>query len=172
MIRLLPYTQQSPLLNEALRIYAHVWPDRDPDAAREGFTRYAGYADFHGFVALNGDEPAGVGYGARSVPGIPWHDLVAPRLGVEHPALQDAFRIVELAVVEAHQGHGIGGQLHDALLAAQPCPRALISTNVTNQRARAMYERRGWRYLHESFAVPDDPNRYVIMARELRSGTT
>ncbi len=91
---------------------------------------------------------------------------------MDHPALQDAFRIVELAVVEAHQGHGIGGQLHDALLDAQPCPRALISTNVTNQRARSMYERRGWRYLHGSFEVPDDPHRYVIMARELGPSTT
>jgi ribosomal protein S18 acetylase RimI-like enzyme len=167
MIRLAAYTQQSPLLDEALRIYARVWPERDPEVARETFTRYAGYADFRGFVAFVGDEPAGVGYGARSVSGIPWHDLVGPRLGADHPALQSAFRIVELAVVEEHQGQGIGGRLHDLVLASQPCPRALISTNVTNQRARGIYERRGWYYLHESFDVPDDPHRYVIMAKEL-----
>ena len=74
---------------------------------------------------------------------------------------------VELAVAEEQQGQGIGGRLHDHLLASQPCPRALISTNVTNQRARRIYERRGWYYLHESFDVPGDPHRYVIMAKEL-----
>jgi ribosomal protein S18 acetylase RimI-like enzyme len=168
VIRLLPYTQQSPLLEDALRIYARVWPDRDPEVARETFTRYAGYPAFTGFVAFAADEPAGVGYGARSEPGIPWHDLVAPRLGSDLPAFQDAFRIVELAVIEDQQGKGIGGQLHDALLGAQPCSRALISTNVNNQRARGIYERRGWHYLHTDFDVPDDTNRYVIMAKELR----
>jgi GNAT superfamily N-acetyltransferase len=170
MVELVAYTQDSPLLEEALRIYARVWPDRDPDAAREGFTRYAGYAAFRGYVAFVDGEPAGVAYGARSVPGIPWHDIVAPCLGPDHPALQDAFRIVELAVVEKHQGKKLGGRLHDELLAAQPCPRALISTNVTNQRARTIYERRGWRYLHTTFEVHDDPNRYVIMALELAPG--
>ena len=166
-IRLVAYSQQSPLLEDALRIYARVWPDRDPKVARETFTRYAGYPGFSGFVAFVDDEPAGVGYGAQSTPGIPWHDLVAPRLGDNHPALQDAFRIVELAVVEEHQGKGIGGQLHDRLLATQPCSWALISTNVTNQRARCIYERRGWSYLDTRFDVPDDPHQYVIMAKEL-----
>lgn len=167
MLRLRAYTQQSPLLDDALRIYARVWPDRDPEVARETFTRYAGYPDFSGFVAFVGDEPAGVGYGARSFPGVPWHDLVAPRLGADRHEFQDAFRIVELAVVEEHQGKGIGGHLHDRLLATQPCQRALISTNVTNQRARGIYERRGWTYLQTAFDVPDDPHQYVIMAREL-----
>ena len=167
VVRFVAYTQQSPLLEDALRIYARVWPDRDPDVARETFTRYAGYPDFRGFVALVGDEPAGVGYGARSSPGVPWHDLVAPRLGADHPALQDAFRIVELAVIVEHQGKGIGGQLHDMLLATQPCPRALISTGVDNQRARTLYEGRGWRYLDTAFVVPGETQQYVIMAKEL-----
>jgi hypothetical protein len=169
VLTLRAYTQQSPLLDDALHIYARVWPDRDPEVARETFTRYAGYPDFAGFVAFVGDEPAGVGYGARSFPGVPWHDLVAPRLGADLPAFQDAFRIVELAVVEEHQGRGIGARLHDALLEAQPCRRALISTNVNNTRARGIYERRGWQYLDTDFKVPDDPNRYVIMAKALRT---
>ncbi|HYI15256.1 MAG TPA: GNAT family N-acetyltransferase [Thermomicrobiales bacterium] len=167
VLTLRAYTQQSPLLEDALQIYARVWPDRDPEVARETFTRYAGYPGFSGFVAFIDDEPAGVGYGAQSSPGVPWHDLVAPRLGVDRPEFQDAFRIVELAADEAHQGKGIGGQLHDRLLAAQPCRRALISTNVTNLRARGIYERRGWTYLHTAFDVPDDPHQYVIMAQEL-----
>jgi ribosomal protein S18 acetylase RimI-like enzyme len=168
MIALVSYTQHSPLLEDALSIYGQVWPDRDPEQSREGFTRYAGYPNFRGFLACVDGEPVGVGYGARSFPGVPWHDLVAPRLGADHPALQEAFRIVELAVIDTQRGKGLGGLLHDRLLESQPCPRALISTNVTNQRARAIYERRGWRYLHTAFDVPNDPHRYVIMAKELR----
>lgn len=167
MIELIPYTQRSPLIADALGVYARVWPDRDPEVARETFTRYTGYEDFHGFVAMLDNQPVGVGYGARSYPGVPWHDLVAPVFGLDHPAFQNAFRIVELAVVHEHQGRGIGGQLHDRLLAAQPCPRALISTGATNQRARSIYEQRGWRYLHTAFDVPDDPHQYVIMGKEL-----
>ncbi len=167
MIELYPYNLRSPLLTDALRVYARVWPDRDPDIARETFTRYTGYEDFHGFVAMLDNEPVGVGYGAKSYPGVPWHDLVAPVFDIDHPAFQNAFRIVELAVVAECQGNGIGGQLHDRLLTTQPCPRALISTSVTNERARSIYEQRGWRYLHTEFEAPDDPHRYVIMGKEL-----
>jgi len=166
MIELMPYSPQSSLLDDALRVYARVWPQRDPDVARETFTRYTGYLDFCGFVALVDDLPVGVGYGAKSYPGVPWHDLVAPRLGEDHPA----FRIVELAVVKEYQGKGIGGKLHDRLLATQTCSRALVSTGVTNQRARAIYERRGWQYLHAAFDAPDETQLYVIMGKELGTG--
>jgi ribosomal protein S18 acetylase RimI-like enzyme len=171
MIRLVSYARGSPLLADALAVYARVWPERDRAESEEGFTRYAGYAEFRGLVAFAGDEPVGVGYGARSVPGIPWHDLVAPVLGFDHPALQDAWRLVELAVVSECRGAGIGGRLHDALLASQPCGRALLSTAVSNWMARRMYERRGWEYVVTDFQVPGDfrvpgqSERYVIMGR-------
>lgn len=42
--------------------------------------------------------------------------------------------------------------------------------NVANQWARSIYERRGWRYLHTAFEVPDDPDLYVIMTKELGTG--
>lgn len=167
-LELWPYAAQTPLLEAALAVYARVWPERDREMAREGFTRYAGYDAFHGLVALVNGEPVGVGYGARSYPGIPWHDLVAPVLGAEHPALQDAWRLVELAVVAEWQGHGIGGRLHDELLAAQRCRRALVSTGVSNLRARRMYERRGWEYVLEELRPVGEPGVYVVMARDGR----
>jgi ribosomal protein S18 acetylase RimI-like enzyme len=167
VISLVPYTQGAPLLETALEVYTRVWPERDRDDAREGFTRYAGYDDFHGIVALRGATPVGVGYGARSSPGVPWHDLVSAELGGDHPALQDAWRLVELAVVAEARQCGVGGRIHDALLAARHCSRALLSTAVANQRARAMYERRGWHYVVEAFQPAGEPHPYVIMGREL-----
>lgn len=164
-----PYTADSPLLENALAVYAGVWPERDRDEARENFTRYAGYAGFIGLVAYDGDEPVGVAYGATSQLGVWWHDKAAAGLGADHPALQDAWRLVELAVVDAHRGRGIGGELHDRLLAAQPNARALVCTAVHNTHARDIYERRGWRYVAESFDFPGEPHPYVIMAREVAS---
>jgi hypothetical protein len=172
VIRFEPYTQTSPLLDVALRIYAAVWPDRDPAVARESFTRYAGYDGFCGFVAYHGHEAVGVGYGANSVPGIWWHDRVTPVLGSDHPALQDAWRLVELAVVATHRQIGIGGYLHDTLLAAQPCPRVLLCTGVANTRARTMYERRGWYYIAPAFDFPGEPHPYTIMGKELRTSAS
>lgn len=166
-VELHPYSARSPLLDAALAVYASVWPARDPADAREGFTRYAGYRDFVGFVAVLDGEAIGVGYGARSYPGVPWHDVVAPLLGTDHPALRDAWRLVELAVVTEHRRAGIGALLHDALLAAQPCPRALLSTSVTNYPARTLYERRGWYYVLRELNVEMQSGTYVVMAKEL-----
>ncbi|HUG13836.1 MAG TPA: hypothetical protein VMM78_02365 [Thermomicrobiales bacterium] len=104
-IGLLPYSTLSPLLEEALAVYAPVWPDRDPGDAREGFARYATYRDFHGLVS----------------------------------------------------------RLHDALLAAQPCPRALVCTGHDNSIARGKYERRGWNYVDMCLLEPETGHRYVIM---------
>lgn len=166
-IELRSYTDESPLLEVALDIYARVWPDRDRAAARESFSRYARYEGFLGLVAFVEDEPAGVAYGATSRPGIWWHDKAADGLGASHPALQDAWRLVELAVVDEYRQQGVGSRLHDALLAAHPNARVLICTAVHNSRARGMYERRGWHYVARSFDFPGEPHPYVIMGREM-----
>jgi hypothetical protein len=167
VIRLEPYTQTSPLRETALRVYAAVWPDRDPAMAREDFTRYAGDDGYCGYVAYDADEAVGVGYGARSVPGIWWHDRVTSVLGGDHPALQDAWRLVDPAVMATHRQMGIGGYLHDTLLAAQPCPRTLLSTGVASRRARTLYKRRGWYYIDPAFTFPGEPHPYAIMGKEL-----
>jgi ribosomal protein S18 acetylase RimI-like enzyme len=112
----------------------------------------------------------GMGFGARSEPGQWWHDAVAAQVGSDHPALEDAWVLVELAVLPEHQGRGIGSALHDAILAAQPCARTLLSTELTNMRARAMYESRGWRYLHPGLVFSEGQPSYVVMHREGASG--
>ena len=55
----------------------------------------------------------------------------------------------------------------ETLLAAQPCPRALLSTEVSNTTARRLYERHGWRYLHPGFVFTPGDQPFIVMAREL-----
>ena len=169
-IELRAYTAGDPLLDVGFSVYQEVWPERvdEFEETRESFIGYATYQDFAGVVAFHGDRPVGVGYGARSEPGVWWHDQVTPYFGEDHPALQDAWRLVELAVVPGVRRLGIGGMIHDALLASHGCARALLCTGVDNATALSMYARRGWTTLHPGFDFPGQSKQYAILAKELR----
>lgn len=167
--QLIPFDADSPYLPQAARVYARIW-QRGEDWAIGLFARQARYPDFHGLVAVAEGAVVGMGFGARSEPGQWWHDKVAARMGAGTPALQDAWTLVELGVLAELRGRGIGGALHDRLLAIHPCPRVLLSTQVENARARRMYEARGWQYLHPGFAFEPGNQPFVVMHRELGSG--
>lgn len=160
---LLPGTR---LFGDAMRLYAQTWPD-DPGVISDFFARYARLPDYHGLAALDGQLLVGFGFGARSESGQWWHDRVAERVGADHPALQDAWGLVDLAVASEHRGRGIGSALMETLLAAQPCPRALLSTEAANTGAQRLYLRYGWRVLHPGFAFNPGDKLYMVMCREL-----
>jgi ribosomal protein S18 acetylase RimI-like enzyme len=165
-----PLQPGTPFFADAVRLYLATWP-RDGSALGIGdfFASYAALPDYHGLVAAQAGALVGFGFGARSLPGQWWHDRVAAQVGVEHPALQDAWALVDLAVASACRDQGIGSALLETLLAAQPLPRALLSTEVSNAGARRLYERHGWSYLHPGFAFNPGDQPYVVMGRELAS---
>lgn len=71
----------------------------------------------------------GIAYGYLSQPGQWWHDQIQHALTPEQTFwLDDAFELVELAVIPAYQGQGIGSQLHDHLYTVLPQRHALLST--------------------------------------------
>ncbi len=126
---------------------------------------------FRCFVALDGvDSPfVGFAYGYRTQPGQWWYDNVSRALG-QHAAalwLGDTFQVTEVAVLPDHQGQGIGGALHDALLSGLTYPRAVLSTLDAETAGRAMYRARGWQDLIDAFYFPGVPRRYAIMGRIL-----
>jgi GNAT superfamily N-acetyltransferase len=165
-IQIQPFDVQSPYLKRAAHVYVQTWK-RGEDWALGFFSRQACAPGFVGYVALVDGDVVGMGFGSHSLPGQWWHDKVAARVGAGHPALQAAWVLVELAVLDSWRGMGIGGILHDRLLQAQPCPRTLLSTQVDNARARHMYEQRGWLYLHPGFAFEPGNPPYLVMHKEL-----
>lgn len=153
---------------DAVQLYVETWPD-EPVNITDFFLRYARLPYYHGLAALHDGALVGFGFGTRSLPGNWWHDRVAAHVGIDHPALQEAWGLVDLAVAAAHRGRGIGTALMETLLSAQPCPRALLSTEIENTGAQRLYIRHGWRVLHPGFAFNPGDKVYVVMRRELRA---
>jgi ribosomal protein S18 acetylase RimI-like enzyme len=110
-------------------------------AVRDGFRMMAALAD---------DSVLGFGYGYTGRRGQWWSDRVVEAVPA---ALSDTwvgghFELVELTVHPDHQGLGIGGRLHDTLLAGLPHARALLGTSPDDARAAvALYRSRGWQRL-------------------------
>ena len=159
------FSPASPLLEGALDAYVAVFGG-EREQARDFITRYATtYPHFAGAVALDRGRVVGLGWGAQGIPGNWWYDQVTARVGHDHPALRDAWVLVELGVLPEYRGGGLGARLHDAAIAAQPLARQLLSTQVSDAGARRLYERLGWTYLHPGFAFREGEEPFVVMRR-------
>lgn len=96
-------------------------------------------------TARDADRIVGFAWGYTGGAGQHWTDLVARRLGSAADGwLGGHFEFVELAVIPASRGRGIGGLLHDALLDGLPHDRALLSTTTQESAATGLYRSRGW----------------------------
>ncbi len=130
---------------------------------RDGFSCVIAKDDEHGVV--------GFGYGYTSKPGQWWRDVVEEGLGKEKGKnwLSDAFELVELAVLPAKQGQGIGGRIHDELLRGLPNRTAVLSTFQAESPALKLYRKRGWITLLWDFVFPGAPRPILIMGLDLRA---
>lgn len=165
-IEYIPFNYKSSLLYDALHVYCKVW-ERDQEDSLMFFRKYARYAHFIGYVASDRGHVIGMGFGTISETGQWWHDKVAERVGDDHPALQDAWVLTELAVLEAYRNRQVGTALHDRILKAQPFPNVLLSTQANNLGAKRFYERHGWEYLHKGFPFQQGRLFYCIMHKEV-----
>lgn len=136
--------------------------------AREGFRAViARRVDRDPF--RDGKAVVGFAYGYHSSAGQWWHDKVAAALGREKAAywLSDAFEFVELAVRPTHQGLGLGGQLHDALLEGLRNRTAVLSTLDAETAGFHLYRKRNWQVLLSGYNFPNVRRPYMIMGKEL-----
>lgn len=168
--KLLSFDANSPYFDAAVAIYSEYATHGEPQTHRVFFLEHSARADYIGLVVQMDSKIVGVTFGSRSRPSNWWHEKVAEQVGDDHPALQDAWVLTQLNVLAAYRNRGVGTQLHDAILAQQPCCKALLSTPVTNTAAQRFYQRYGWRVLHPGFAFSTGDEPYTILHRTLDSG--
>jgi len=161
---------------EVVRVYRAAFaapPYGKTAAAAERFAgtfgRHAARAGFRLAAARAGSHLAGFGYGYGSGPGQWWRDTVAAALGPALVArwLDGAFELVELAVLPADQGRGLGAALHDGLLAGLPQRTAVLSTIAVETAGLRLYRQRGWQVLHPGLRFPGVAEPYMIMGLDL-----
>lgn len=165
--QIVPFDSDSPYFLPAVRVYMQVFQQANEASSRQFVEKYAAYPDWHGRVALHDGKVIGIAFGARALSGNWWYERVARRVGRDHPALHEAWVLIELGVLADYRNQGIGGQLHDIVVAAQPYRRLLLSTQVSNHGARRFYERRDWDYLHPGFVFAGGQEPYVVMHKTL-----
>lgn len=169
---IVPWTPDSPHFPAVLALFDRVWPERGDEGSgiSAQTRRHATYPDFKGIAALTpAGELVGLAYGTADLPGMWWHEHIAPVLGPEATArhLTGSFAVTELAVAPEWRRRGLATRLMRELLAGLPHARATLSTERHNAAARALYERLGFAYLVESMVFTPDDAPYVIMGRPL-----
>ncbi|MDX1662945.1 MAG: GNAT family N-acetyltransferase [Candidatus Promineifilaceae bacterium] len=120
-------------------------------------------------------QVVGFAFGASGKAGEGWYDMIRARLPEEVAAAwmgpQEGwpFELMELAVLPAWQGSGIGGRLHDALLDGLPHPAALLTTAAEETTATHLYRSRGWVELAAPFTFHGSDVRFVLMGLRLHN---
>ena len=162
-----PVSPGAPAFSEYVRVFQEVFPHDAADA--DAFlSRYATYGNYCGRLARVDGAPVGMCFGVDAFRGNWWVERVLAEIGEDHPAMQSAFCVVDLGVLAAWRGRGIGNRLLAAVLAAQPRLRAVLSTQVSNVGAQRFYRRCGWRILHPGFVFADGQEPYCVLATELQ----
>src|SRR6267378_3982476 len=167
-----------PLLDEALAVFAGAlgFPRRHGRVTSFAGTlsRHAEYGGFRVFGAFNAaDRLVGFSYGYTSVAGRWWRETIAQHLTTSQRDywLTDAFELAELHVHPEAQGVKLGSQLHDQLLVGLPHQTALLSVMHRSERARQLYQSRGWQTLVADLRFPTEPRTpFSLFGLELRSG--
>lgn len=169
-IELLAFDYHSSLLYDAVQVYCTVWK-REKDNSTIFFRSYAQQANFVGYVACLNSQIVGFAMGTASNRGQWWHNKVAKNIGINHPALDNAWVLVELAVLAEYRHQTIATVLHEHILNKQPYANVLLSTQVDNIPARRFYEKHAWNYLHDAMVFNKSREHYCIMHKEIANET-
>ena len=164
-IRELPAAEVLALRSEI----AEIWPEASRDRLGEILPRHAGRAGFRFLGAFGDAKLVGFVYAYLGAPGQWWHDRVARSLGADGSARwlgRGHLEFTELHVLPEYRRRGIGGALHDGLLAGVDAPTAVLSTQADNEPAIALYRGRGWEVIVPQLDFGSG-RPFVIMGKDL-----
>lgn len=171
--------QLDQVLNDLLAVYRAVFSlppynegEQDVAAFAESFSRHVQYPGFQCYVAQDSqDQVCGFSYGFIISGEARWHRLFFELLQLQSREawLDDCFLLVELAVMPQHRSQGIGGRLHDAVLADAPYRRAILSTAQNDNPALSLYWRRGWEILAQDWFFPEAEQPSYLLGLDLAS---
>jgi GNAT superfamily N-acetyltransferase len=134
-------------------------------------TRHATRRDFRFFAATEPKSSRLLGfiYGYSGAPGQPFHDLLRATLAPDRVArwLADSFELVGFGVLPEAQGRGVGGRLHDTLLAEVTNRTAILTARQEDTAARQFYLRRDWQEVCAAYHFPNNTQPYAILGRGL-----
>jgi ribosomal protein S18 acetylase RimI-like enzyme len=148
-----------------------VWPNASGERLDVIVPRHLERDGFR-FVAEHDEAGrlAGIAYGYEGAAGQWWHDLVSAAMdeAMRTRWLRPGhFEFVELAVRPDLRRRGLGGRLHDALLGGLGAPAAVLSTEVDNEAAIALYSGRGWEVIVPELDFGPAFPPFLVMGREL-----
>ena len=119
----------------------------DPDGwAASPWDRHRSRLGYRLALARDDERLIGFAWGYTGERGQYWSDFITRELGSSVEGwVGGHFEFVELAVIPEARGRGVGGRLHDALLANLDHTRALLATSASpDDPAVLLYSSRGW----------------------------
>jgi ribosomal protein S18 acetylase RimI-like enzyme len=155
---------------EIEELWRRVFPETTEERFAEILPRHVGRRGFRFLGARENGRLAGFAYGYEGGSGEWWHDRVAAALDpvARYEWLApNHFEFVELMVAPELEGRGIGGRLHDELLAGARGPTAVLSTQKSNERARRFYGRRGWETIVGDMDFGEGFEPFVVLGKRL-----
>ncbi|MGP3691086.1 GNAT family N-acetyltransferase [Streptomyces sp. IBSNAI002] len=136
-----------------------------PDALRRQILGHARRDDFTLIAAYTDGHLVGYGYGFRCTPAYWYGEALLAHITPEDARTTDSLAgICELAVRPGWQGHGIGTQIHHALLEALR-PQWVSLLAMPGAPAQHLYRQLGYQYAGPYKAGPDGPELDLLLLR-------
>ena len=162
-------------LDEVIAVYGEAmgYPTDLLATRRSYFGSHVHRRDFRAVASLSDtDTLLGFGYGYLSEPGQWWHDQVRGAIRRDDRAfwLADCFEVVELHVLPAAQGRGLGAIQLRMLLGMATAKTTLLSTPEADEatsRAWRLYRRFGYADVVRNFLFPGDGRPFAVLGRTL-----
>jgi len=170
VVNIVPIQKDETLIINMSKLYCMVHEGKDFDEMVERITRHIDYENFKGIVAISDEnEIIGFVYGYESLEGQYYNHLLREALSSKQVDrwLHDCFEFVELAVHSDYRKKGVGTALHNNLLDGICNKTSVLTTQVSNNHARSLYEKLEWSNIMEPFHPSKDDVPYVIMGKDL-----